>query len=46
MATLPVLAGEPAFQHTARIYLEADLTRHSPLFAPAARPSPGARPWP
>jgi hypothetical protein len=36
VAALPVLAGEPAFQHTARIYLEADLTRLGPLFAPAA----------
>lgn len=34
IASIPVLAAEPAFQHTARIYLENDTTRFSPLFVP------------
>lgn len=34
IAALPVLAAEPAFQHTARIYLENDITRLSPVFVP------------
>jgi hypothetical protein len=34
IATIPVLAAEPAFQHTTRIYLENDITRLSPLFVP------------
>ncbi len=33
-ATIPVLAAEPAFQHTMRIYLANDITRFSPLFVP------------
>jgi hypothetical protein len=34
IASLPVLASEPAFQHTVRIYIENDITRLSPLFVP------------
>ena len=34
VATIPVLAAEPAFQHTTRIYLENNITRFSPLFVP------------
>jgi hypothetical protein len=34
IAALPVLAAEPAFQHTTRIYLENDINRQSPLFVP------------
>jgi hypothetical protein len=34
IASIPVLAAEPAFQHTVRIYLENDITRFSPLFVP------------
>jgi len=34
IAAIPVLAAEPAFQHTTRIYLENDITRLSPLFVP------------
>src|SRR5205823_13919573 len=34
IATIPVLAAEPAFQHTTRIYLANDITRVSPLFVP------------
>ena len=34
IATIPVLAAEPAFQHTTRIYLANDITRFSPLFVP------------
>ena len=36
IATIPVLAAEPAFQHTARIYLTYDVTRWNPLFIPLA----------
>ncbi len=34
IASIPVLAAEPAFQHTARIYLAYDITRFNPLFVP------------
>src|SRR2546422_2802454 len=34
IASIPVLAAQPAFQHTVRIYLENDITRFSPLFVP------------
>ena len=34
IASLPVLAAEPAFLHTARIYLAYDITRFNPLFVP------------
>src|SRR5262249_60888378 len=34
IARLPVLAASAAFQHTARIYEQWDLTRTSPLFIP------------
>ena len=34
IAAIPVLAAEPAFQHTMRIYLANDITRSSPLFVP------------
>jgi hypothetical protein len=34
VASIPVLAAEPAFQHTARIYLTYDITRLNPLFVP------------
>ena len=34
IASIPVLAAEPAFQHTTRIYLENNITRFSPLFVP------------
>jgi hypothetical protein len=34
VASIPVLAAEPAFQHTARIYLANDITRLNPLFVP------------
>jgi hypothetical protein len=34
IAAIPVLAAEPAFQHTTRIYLSNDITRFSPLFVP------------
>jgi hypothetical protein len=33
---IPVLAAEPAFQHTTRIYLAHDITRFNPLFMPLA----------
>lgn len=33
---IPVLAAEPAFQHTTRIYLAYDITRFNPLFMPLA----------
>src|SRR6266545_3683894 len=55
VARIPVLAVEPAFQHTTRIYLAEDLTRHNPLFVPLTALSAGlalgllrsfdARPW-
>jgi hypothetical protein len=41
IARIPVLAAEPAFQHTARIYITADLTRHNPLFVPLISLSAG-----
>jgi len=34
IATTPVLAAEPAFQRTTRIYLANDITSLSPLFVP------------
>jgi hypothetical protein len=34
IAAIPVLAAEPEFQHTTRIYLENDITRLSPAFVP------------
>jgi hypothetical protein len=34
IASVPVLEMQPAFQHTARIHLEWNLTRTSPLFVP------------
>jgi hypothetical protein len=34
VAAIPVLAAEPAFQHTTRIYLSNDITRFSRLFVP------------
>ena len=34
IATIPVLASEPAFQHTTRISLANDITRFSPRFVP------------
>src|SRR5437879_2505753 len=34
IAAIPVLAAEPAFQHTTRICLEHDITRLGPLFVP------------
>jgi hypothetical protein len=34
VAAIPVLAVEPAFQHTARIYLANDITRANPIFVP------------
>jgi hypothetical protein len=36
IAAIPVLAAEPAFQHTTRIYLAYDITRSNPLFVPLA----------
>ncbi|HZP95664.1 MAG TPA: hypothetical protein VFC31_04915 [Candidatus Limnocylindria bacterium] len=42
VASIPVLAAEPAFQHTARIYLAYDLDRMNPLFVPLASLSAGA----
>ena len=41
VARIPVLAAEPAFQHTARIELAYDLDRHSPLFVPLSSLSVG-----
>jgi hypothetical protein len=54
IARLPVLAATPAFQHTARIYEQWDLTRTSPLFIPLSALAVGialalarslVRPW-
>ena len=36
IAAIPVLAAEPPFQHTIRIYLAENITRWNPLFAPLA----------
>jgi len=36
VASFPALAMQPAFQHTARIYIDWDLTRTNPLFVPLA----------
>lgn len=36
VASIPVLAAQPDAQHTARIYLEWNLTRTNPLFVPLA----------
>lgn len=41
IARIPVLAAEPAFQHTTRIYLAADIHRYSPLFVPLISLSAG-----
>lgn len=41
VANIPVLADEPPFQHTARIYLAYDLHRMNPLFVPLASLSAG-----
>ena len=38
---IPVLAAEPAFQHTIRIYEQWDITRMSPLFLPLAAAGAG-----
>jgi len=38
---IPVLAAEPAFQHTARIELAYDLDRHNPLYVPLSSLSVG-----
>jgi hypothetical protein len=34
ISRIPVLAAEPEFQHTTRIYLAADIHRYNPLFVP------------
>jgi hypothetical protein len=39
IAAIPVLAAEPAFQHTTRIYLANDITPFSPLFVPLIVPA-------
>jgi hypothetical protein len=41
VANIPVLAAEPAFQHTSRIYLAYDIHRGNPLFVPLASLSAG-----
>jgi hypothetical protein len=41
IARIPVLAAEPAFQHTTRIYLAADIHRYNPLFVPLISLSAG-----
>jgi hypothetical protein len=41
VANIPVLAAEPAFQHTSRIYLAFDIHRGNPLFVPLASLSAG-----
>jgi len=41
ISRIPVLAAEPEFQHTTRIYLAADLHRYSPLFVPLISLSAG-----
>jgi hypothetical protein len=41
IARIPVLAAEPDFQHTTRIYLAADVHRSNPLFVPLVSLSVG-----
>jgi hypothetical protein len=41
VSRIPVLAAEPDFQHTTRIYLAADIHRYSPLFVPLVSLSAG-----
>jgi hypothetical protein len=41
VSRIPVLAQEPAFQHTTRIYLAYDINRSNPLFVPLASLSAG-----
>jgi hypothetical protein len=41
IARIPVLAAEPEFQHTTRIYLAADIHRYNPLFVPLISLSAG-----
>src|SRR5438445_2031460 len=41
VSRIPVLASEPAFQHTTRIYLVAGIDRSSPLFVPLISLSAG-----
>lgn len=41
VSRIPVLASEPAFQHTTRIYLGAEIHRYNPLFVPLISLSAG-----
>ena len=41
ISRIPVLAAEPEFQHTTRIYLAADIHRYNPLFVPLISLSAG-----
>jgi hypothetical protein len=41
VSRIPVLASEPAFQHTTRIYLTAGIDRSNPLFVPLVSLSAG-----
>ncbi len=41
ISRIPVLASEPAFQHTTRIYLAAGIDRSNPLFVPLISLSAG-----
>ena len=41
VSRIPVLAAEPPFQHTTRIYLTFDIDRMNPLFVPLASLSAG-----
>lgn len=41
VSRIPVLASEPDFQHTTRIYLAADIHRYNPLFVPLISLSAG-----
>ena len=41
ISRIPVLASEPAYQHTTRIYLTADIHRYNPLFVPLISLSAG-----
>src|SRR2546430_15773008 len=41
IARIPVLAAEPAFQHTTRIYLAFGIDRFNPLFVPLVSLSAG-----
>ena len=41
ISRIPVLAAEPDFQHTTRIYLAADIHRYNPLFVPLISLSAG-----